>query len=422
MVAADDVTGPEEGSRDVWRVAQSLAAAGADLKVYVVGFDVDGDAVAQLECIAEKGGGRFFQAVDAASLAQALTAIQEHVMEAKALPEPTPPQEPVLAPDKPDVEVGGQETTKIRIKGPGTINLKPAPWVRMPPRTWTLVDAESGEEKGQGTGESIRVAPGVYQIVWEQAQHLAGPVALTETIQVASGATVDVPLDTGLRITPPKNLPPPHYMMLVTAQGEEVARFWEQEAYEAQLVPAGQYRLVWRQSQHGSWDVPLGFVTIETGKLTEKVLDTGIGVSLPKWLDPPYAFALKDGQGAEYAFSDLGLLPMAPGEYELIWRQTQHGHSPTSLGMVAVTPGEYVTLPVNAGITFTPFGDTPPYRFIFRDLDTDNEYVLSESWGPMPLGPGRYAVSMQETQHGSSPMVLVEELEVKAGTLLELEM
>jgi hypothetical protein len=415
--------GIETCQGDPCAVAESLIASGAKLKVFVVGFDVaKGDAV-QLQCIAEKGGGRFFNASDADSLAKALTAINKHVVEKAALPEAEKQPEPApAAPDKPVVNTGEKKTTKVRIKGPGGILLKAASWVRTPPRSWTVIDAESGEEVGKGTGNSIRIKPGLYQIVWRQSEHESGPTSLTDVIPVESGKTSEAPLDTGIRITAPKEVKPPYYWRLLNASGEPIAHFRGDEAFMAQLVPAGKYALIWRQTEHGAGDAPLGEVEIETGKLTETILDTGFTVNLPKWLDLPYAYALKDKDGKEYRFREIGVLPFAPGEYSLIWRQTEHGHSPVDLGKMVIKEHEYAVAPINSGIAFTPFGEKPPYRFIFRSLDTGMKYIISDSFGPMPLPPGKYAVDMHERQHGSTPMTIVEEIELEPDTLLELEM
>lgn len=413
--------GIETCQGDPCRVAEALAASGVKLKIFVVGFDVGRHELAQLECVARKGGGRFFLAQDAGSLVDALTVIRKHVVESAPLAEAQLASAPG-SPERPKAETEASSTTKIKIKGPGTIRLKPAPWVRIPPRTWSLIDAESGDTAGEGTGETIRVKAGLYQIVWRQTEHDSGPVALTETIPVESGETTEVPLDTGLRLTAPDNLAAPRYWRLLDGDQKVVAHFSGSQAFAPQLVPAGGYRLVWRQTEHGSPDAPLGPVEIATGKLKEIVLDTGFVTTLPEWLEAPYAYTLLAADGASYTFRETGVLPFAPGKYRLVWRQTEHGHSPVEWGTVTITQGEYSTLPINSGVSITPFGDKPPYRFIFRSLDTEKSYVLQESFGPMPLPPGRYAIDLHERQHGASPIPIVDELDLKAGTLLGLEM
>lgn len=68
---------------------------GADLKIHVVGFNVDPEARRQLECIADKGGGLYFEAADTKGFETAMTSV---VKVAQAEPEP------VAAPTRPFFE------------------------------------------------------------------------------------------------------------------------------------------------------------------------------------------------------------------------------------------------------------------------------------------------------------------------------
>ena len=57
---------------EVCDVAKELAGDGVDLAIHTVGFKADEEARAELECIAEAGGGQFLEAADASSLAESL--------------------------------------------------------------------------------------------------------------------------------------------------------------------------------------------------------------------------------------------------------------------------------------------------------------------------------------------------------------
>jgi Ca-activated chloride channel family protein len=57
---------------DPCEVADELAKQGVDLRIHVVGFDVDDRARQELTCIAQAGGGRYVDARDAGSLTEAL--------------------------------------------------------------------------------------------------------------------------------------------------------------------------------------------------------------------------------------------------------------------------------------------------------------------------------------------------------------
>lgn len=57
---------------EVCDVAKELAGQGVGLAIHTVGFKADEEARAELECIAQAGGGQFLEAADAGSLAESL--------------------------------------------------------------------------------------------------------------------------------------------------------------------------------------------------------------------------------------------------------------------------------------------------------------------------------------------------------------
>lgn len=64
--------GVETCGGDLCQVVREARAAGVELRLHVVGFDLGAEEVSVLECAAEAGGGRYFDAADAAALAAAL--------------------------------------------------------------------------------------------------------------------------------------------------------------------------------------------------------------------------------------------------------------------------------------------------------------------------------------------------------------
>lgn len=411
--------GVETCKGDPCGVAKSLRQAGVDLKVYVVGFDVSGKDAEQLQCIAQETGAQYFTADGARALSQALAAIQAHVTQKKPLPEPELVQTRAAAPK---VDAKPAETTRIKVAGVATIRLQPASWVRMPPKYWKIVDAENSREVGRGEGDSVRVTPGTYQFVWRQTEHGAIDVPLNTTVVAKSGQTTLVPLDTGIRLTGPEGLDRAYYWQLKDETNQKVALFGGGETFLPQLVPAGRYRLIWRLTEHDTGEADLGEVEIPTGKLLDKLLDTGVVLTLPQWLGEPYSALLEDKEGSQYSFRRIGPHPLKAGEYVLIWRQTQHQHSPVFLGTVVVRPGAYTKLPVSSGLTISAPGQKLPYRITATNLETGKKAEMSGTWGPMPLPPGTYSLHMQDTQHGSSPIALVNDLRIEAGQLVEMEL
>jgi len=87
--------GIETCDGDPCSVAGLAKSAGVAMKVHVVGFDVDQDARAQLECIANAGGGRYFNASDTNGFQQAMQAVVQVAQAEPAKTEPEPAPAPV---------------------------------------------------------------------------------------------------------------------------------------------------------------------------------------------------------------------------------------------------------------------------------------------------------------------------------------
>lgn len=69
--------------------AAKLATQGINVKVHVVGFDVSSEARAQLECIAQAGGGHYFDAANTATFREAIVEV-EQVTQVSSGAEPEP--------------------------------------------------------------------------------------------------------------------------------------------------------------------------------------------------------------------------------------------------------------------------------------------------------------------------------------------
>lgn len=72
--------GRETCEGDPCSLVRTLRESGLEVTVHVVGFDVTGDEKEQLECIAEAGGGSYFDARSGAELTAALGDIRESVV------------------------------------------------------------------------------------------------------------------------------------------------------------------------------------------------------------------------------------------------------------------------------------------------------------------------------------------------------
>ncbi|MGY4720036.1 vWA domain-containing protein [Naumannella cuiyingiana] len=72
--------GEETCAPDPCKVAQQIADRGIDLRIDVVGFQVSGQAREQLECIADKGRGGYYDAADTEQLTQSLNEAKDQAL------------------------------------------------------------------------------------------------------------------------------------------------------------------------------------------------------------------------------------------------------------------------------------------------------------------------------------------------------
>jgi len=82
--------GIETCGMDPCAVAEELERAGVAFTAHVIGFDLKKEELADLQCLAEGTGGMFIEAVDAASLTEALTTVEESVASAPPAPRVPP--------------------------------------------------------------------------------------------------------------------------------------------------------------------------------------------------------------------------------------------------------------------------------------------------------------------------------------------
>ncbi len=443
LIQAGDVLASREGESTVLLISDGIETCGGDpcaavaamrekgakLVVHVIGFDVRGAAVEQLQCIARAGGGSYFQANDTSGLQQALQSVQAAVVEHKA---PAPVLEPPAVQAAAAPAEQSSSSKRVRIAGPGTVIIEPAAWVKTPPQHWVLVEAESGERRAEGSGLQTSVKEGEYQVVWKQSEHDHTEVPLTATVQVQNGQTTKVAIDTGLKPVTPAGVLPPHWWGLMPAEETlnaaikypDCIRF--RDTLEAQVVPAGRYRLLWRQSEYTTTQ-DMGIITIESGRLNEIAMDSGLALQPADWVTAePYYYALLDGQGKQIArWNTYGPQLAAPGRSTLVIRPTEHSHEDILWGEVDIAAHGIQAVPINSGLRFLTAKDAlAPYRVFLVNLATNKEVVMKQSWGPLPLPPGRYRLDWRQTEHdhGKVRSTLADEIIIEPGVLLEVEM
>ncbi len=101
--------------------------------------------------------------------------------------------------------------------------------------------------------------------------------------------------------------------------------------FKPQIVPEGEYQLVYRQSKHGATDSPLGAVTIKAGQLAKFPVNTGVGFSYADGAEPPYMveFSRLNEAGEVEASVKLqkgwGPIPLQAGTYKVDYQAVRKG-------------------------------------------------------------------------------------------------
>lgn len=412
--------GLETCGQDPCGLTEKLKATGVAFTLHSVGFDVSEQETNQLTCIATAGGGRYFPASSAEALREALTTVQEAVVENKVLTPPEP------------VETVSDQSTSIRIKakGPGTIRLLPEDWVKKP-EYWKLLDPETGETrvtfKRPGL-DNQRMVAGEYQLAWKQSQHTSGELVLGEVIRVESGEVAEVPLKTGIRLNLPEWVKRPKWWGL-SPKGENKSKpaIWFRDIWE-QLVPPGDYQLLWRQAEHGAMTVNHGTIEIEADKLNQVDLKTAIKLVKADWVPKKVKSWRLYSEGGDLVAWYRQFLPqlVPPGKYTLIYRQSEHRSTDSNLGEITVKAGVLNEFALNTGVKFIPpEGGKKPEKIDFIRLSREGKEIetvsLKGSFGPMLLQPGRYRIDLQQKRRGST-FTIVDSFELPTGAVVEIEL
>ncbi len=433
--------GIETCGGDPCAVTKSLKDTGIKFIIHTVGFDVDKKASEQLACIARVGGGSFFSVANAQDLLETLTTVQKSVVSKTPVVVPPPPSVPEQIIQK---TTSSSTSLKIKVKRPGKITFSlPSWWSSLPlgmqtPKSWKLIDPETGEEKGTFNSlKGTKVPAGEYQIVWQQHAHRTSPLILSEVVTVKAGEESVVPLLTSMQFNLPSWVKEPYNWKLIDPEtGEDV---YKSSLLEPCLVPAGEYTLVWRQDAHYSKDVLLPPVNLEVDKLNIIEVSTAFNPVPADWMPKRvYSWELReiseDGKGetvVKFADDfDQQLVP--PGKYHFVYHFSNHGTSDSLLGEVEIAAGKMNEFMINTGASFIlPEGEPLPYYVEFIELDKNGNEgkkvwlkggYLRETLGPIALSPGTYKINYQQKQHNSSIITIVESFALPAGNMVELEL
>ena len=204
----------------------------------------------------------------------------------------------------------------------------------------------------------------------------------------------------------------PYYWKLVDPEtGEEKARF---NGLGEQLVPPGEYQIVWRQSEHGHGEVTLSeVISVESRKITEVMLKTGIRPVTPQWVKPPRFWGLRDPATLKVIahFNPLEPQLVPSGEYNLVWRQDEHGSDTLALEKVTLQPDTLNDIELTTALNPVP-ADWLPEELRYWELQDakSGKSVAHFRLGLLPqlVPPGTYRFVYKKNEHESSASDLGE--------------
>ena len=236
-------------------------------------------------------------------------------------------------------------TTGVRLNMPQ--------WVETP-YWWGLKAAD--DESGRKPAVWFRdlpaqvVSAGRYELIWYQNEHRTTPVNLG-AIDVQIDQLNEITVATGLQLVKADWVPEirRRWWQLLDADGQMVFKASNFE-FKPQIVPEGQYQLVYRQTKHGATDSPFGTVTIEPGELTQFAVNTGVGFSYADGTEPPYMVEfLRLNEAGEVEVSvqlkkSWGPIPLQAGTYRVDYQEVRKGPVMTIVDSFDLPAGVFVEI------------------------------------------------------------------------------
>lgn len=192
--------GIETCAGDPCAVAAALRGTNARLQIHVVGFDLDGAAREHLRCIADAGGGTYWDAGDAEALAVAFTSLGSELGSGPA--DPPAPEVPALALALADLPVPAARPRKpveLPPTSPQPVLIRAVAGalgeIVAAPVAFEIRDATGRlHYSGAGRGVAIVLPPGAYEVTARIANARAG----ARFTVAAEPVSVDVPVAAGL--------------------------------------------------------------------------------------------------------------------------------------------------------------------------------------------------------------------------------
>jgi Mg-chelatase subunit ChlD len=148
-----------------------------------------------------------------------------------------------------------------------------------------------------------------------------------------------------------------------------------------------------------------------------------VKLKLASWAKMPTTWALVDAEsGKQAAAGNTASLRAKAGEYQIKWRQSEHGHTWVLLSeVVKVKSGQTVEAPIDTGIRITVSKSVKPPHAWYLTEPAANKRVMyvRESLAPQVAPAGTFALGWHQKDHGSAPISLGE-ITLESGKLNDI--
>ncbi|WP_422039791.1 vWA domain-containing protein [Roseibium sp.] len=222
--------------------------------------------------------------------------------------------------------------------------------------------------------------------------------ASTIQLQIAGPGTIKLKLADWAQM-------PKYWKITNPETAEEMAKVTE----DSVTAMPGSYQLVWRHLEHGAQEVTLPeVVSVSSGQTSEVSIDTGLQLVPPAGQDRPYYWQLltndtdlengfrKREPAAWYWVWDA--VPVPPGDYTLIVRQSEHDHSEVNLGKISLEKGKLQQIALDQGLNLYWNEDWDSISYL-KITDSSGVETKFDGRGPVFLAPGTYDLALRLTEH-----------------------
>ena len=199
---------------------------------------------------------------------------------------------------------------------------------------------------------------------------------------------------------------PREWALLDAESGQEKAR----GAQKSLKVKAGEYQILWQQSEHYHRPVHLTeVVKVKSGKTVEAVIDTGLRITAPKGIKKPHSWSLLDHTTKNVVYEAGGTFgpEVTPaGAFILRWHQRDHESAPVDLAEINIEAGKLNDYLADHGLNLKPAGWVikRPYYYALLD-DKGRRLGKWNFYAPQLVQPGKYKLVFRPTEHNNNELL-----------------